>query len=465
MAHRFVQDPGVRLDPGYGSRSTRRARGVVRGARWAAVHGMVAMALVSLAGCASNATPPAAAAAADEPVNAGLAALMRDSSIDTASLPSGPPEAMTDAQVAALVQRSALDLERVFAEQAQRRNNPSTNRTTPDASVPTQTPAIANAQPAEALAATPDSTPSQSPSFGLGDVAAAATVTPPNAETSAPDAVAATSTSPASSTAPVEPAANPALASLSAEDRVLVETASRIIDLMKPPPLADGTQLPGMNEALALAAIESAKPGTLALIDDPNGALAKGLSPERYAALRDARDRIAVNPTAAHSAAQQALTTLAPALHMSNVRLCTRVMGFGRYDAFPSTDFVVGRPIRAIVYAQIDGFTARPALNSDPVQPNVPLADQKTVDLSQSLTLFHDSGTMQAWHRPFQRVMETSRDVRQDFYLIQQIELPRLPIGDYRLKVTVRDNTTNAEHEAFIPLRVVASGATMTDAR
>jgi hypothetical protein len=436
---------------------------------------MVAMALVSLAGCASNSNPPAGAAAADEPVNAGLAALMRDSSIDTASLPSGPPEAMTDAQVAALVQRSALDLERVFAEQAQRRTNPPTNLPSADASGPGASPAFANAQPPVVTAATPVSAPS--PSFGLGDVAAAATVTPPAAETSVPDAVTAASTSapasdapvpstsPAPSTSPVEPASNPALASLSAEDRVLVETASRIIDLMKPPPLADGTQLPGMNEALALAAIESAKPGTLALIDDPNGALAKGLSPERYAALREARDRIAVNPTAAHSAAQQALTTLAPALHMSNVRLCTRVMGFGRYDAFPSTDFVVGRPIRAIVYAQIDGFTARPALNSDPVQPNVPLGEQKTVDLSQSLTLFHDSGTMQAWHRPFQRVMETSRDVRQDFYLIQQIELPRLPIGEYRLKVTVRDNTTNAEHEAFIPLRVVAGGATMTDAR
>ncbi len=429
--------------------------------QWAATiaRGVLSAALIAaLAGCASNQPKAATAADSKEPINTGLAALMRDSEIDTSALPSGPPESLTDSQVAALVQRSALDLEKVFAEQAERMNRPKTPAT--------DLPALDAAAPP---APTPPTPADSTPTFALNDVAASANAAAPTPDaTAAPDATTAqttpTATQPAA--APAAPAPNPALATLAPEDRLLVETASRIIDLMKPPPLADGTQAQGMNEALALAAIESVKPGTLATIDDPNAPLAKGLSPERYAALRDARDRVAQNPTAAHGAAQQALTSLAPSLQMSSVRLCTRVMGFGRYDAYPSTDFVAGRAIRAIVYAQIDGFTVRPAKNTDPVQPNVPLDEQKTVDLSQSLTLYHDTGTMQAWHRPFQRVVETSRDVRQDFYLIQQIELPKqLPIGEYRLKVTVRDNASGAEHEAFIPLRVVAGGSSMTDAR
>lgn len=447
-------------------------------ARTLATGMVLAAALVSLAGlagCASKQGDKADRGAPDESVNSGLAALMRDSDIDTGSLPSGPPEEMTDAQFAAMVQRSALDLEKIFAQQAERANPPR-----PESPIgPSLADATANSASTQANQPT-------TPSFTLSDIAA----TPPTAPDSTPTTpdAAATASNPATqavdtsvaaanpaatpdATAPVPPVApnpapNPALATLSPEDRILVETASRIIDLMKPPPLADGSQSPGMNEALALAAVESMKPGTLATIDDPNGPLAKGLSADRYASLRAARDRVAQNPAAAQGAAQQALTSLAPSLQMSSVRLCTRVMGFGRYDAYPSTDFPAGRSIRAIVYAQIDGFTPRPAKNSDPVQPNVALDDQKTVDLSQSLTLYHDSGTMQAWHRPFQRVVETSRDVRQDFYLIQQIELPKeLPIGEYRLKVTVRDNTNGAEHETFLPLRVISGRSTMTDAR
>lgn len=461
------------------------AGGMSRLAAMVAMAGLLAGGVGGLAGCAAE-KPKPAASLSDEPVNSGLAALMRDSDIDVSGLPSGPPESLTDTQLAALVQRSAMDLEKVFADQAERMNRPRA-----------QADAANNAadNPAQPASAQPDS-----PAFALNDVANSAPgatlsgvpgVAPNPAAGStavatdgAPDAAIAQgdtgTTSPA--TSPTDPTStavagahaadaavaqtNPDLASLSSEDRLFVATVSRIVDLMKPTPLADGTQIPGMNEALALAAVESARPGTLGVLDDPNGVLAKGLSADRYAMLRETRDRIAQNPAAAQGAAQQALTSLAPALQMSSVRLCTRVMGFGRYDAYPSNDFAAGRPIRAIVYAQIDGFTVRPAKHADPVQPNVPIDEQKTVDLSQSLTLFHDTGTMQAWHRPFQRVMETSRDVRQDFYLIQQIELPKeLPIGEYRLKVTVRDNSSGAEHEAFIPLRVVAGGPSMSDAR
>lgn len=477
MVHRCIQRkmafPRVRVAG---------AGGVSRLAAMVALAGLLAGGMGGLGGCSAE-KPKAAAKLSDEPVNSGLAALMRDSDIDVSKLPSGPPESLTDTQLAALVQRSAMDLEKVFAEQAERTNRPraqadaannAANSPTQPATGQPDSPAfalsdVANSAPGATPGAVPD--PAAASAGGATDGAPDAAVAQGDAGTTSP------ATSPTDPTntavagtlaadAGVAQATNPDLASLSSEDRLFVATVSRIVDLMKPTPLADGTQIPGMNEALALAAVESARPGTLGVLDDPNGVLAKGLSADRYAVLRETRDRIAQNPAAAQGAAQQALTSLAPALQMSSVRLCTRVMGFGRYDAYPNNDFAAGRPIRAIVYAQIDGFTVRPAKHADPVQPNVPIDEQKTVDLSQSLTLFHDTGTMQAWHRPFQRVMETSRDVRQDFYLIQQIELPKeLPIGEYRLKVTVRDNSSGAEHEAFIPLRVVAGGPSMSDAR
>jgi hypothetical protein len=418
----------------------------------------------------------------DEPVNAGLARLMGREGVEASVLPDGPPTEMTDEQIAALVQRSALDLERVFAQEAERRAAAAARA---EARAAGTQPGAAMAQ--DPVGATPDA-PSASggPASGLaslmsdtggGGNAAAPVATRAGDAGVSTDVMAQTPTATDAASATNGQgtaggasggAVSAALAGMSEEDRVFVEAASRIAALMRPSGAgadaggangANGAGGGGMHEALALAAIESVRPGTLAGLDDPSGVLARGLPPGQYEALRAARDRVAANPVAAGGAARDALATLAPSVRMVNVALCTRVMGFGRYDAYPTYDFVAGRPIRAIVYAEIEGFTPRGAKAGDPVQRGVPLDEQRTVDLSQSLTLFHDVGTMQAWHRPFQRVIETSRAVRRDFYVIQQIELPRqLPIGEYRLKVTIRDNVTNAEYEQFIPLRIVAPG-------
>jgi hypothetical protein len=53
--------------------------------------------------------------------------------------------------------------------------------------------------------------------------------------------------------------------------------------------------------------------------------------------------------------------------------------------------------------------------------------------------------------------VDTSRNKRRDFYLINRIELPStLSIGRYQLKVIMRDLVSGAEAEAIIPIEIVA---------
>ena len=115
-----------------------------------------------------------------------------------------------------------------------------------------------------------------------------------------------------------------------------------------------------------------------------------------------------------------------------------------------------GRALPAIVYVEVENFTSRPAKETDPIIQGVSTADQTSVELTQSLSLFQDATSLLVWHRPPQVAIETSRGVRRDFYLTQMIELPRtLGVGKYNLKVTIKDRTTGSEAEAIIPITLM----------
>jgi hypothetical protein len=145
------------------------------------------------------------------------------------------------------------------------------------------------------------------------------------------------------------------------------------------------------------------------------------------------------------------------ALRLPRVALCSRVDGFGRYRPMASNVFVAGRPLRAIVYAEVDGFRARPARSGDALLANVGASEQQTVELSQALRLYTDVDGTLVWQRGAQRALETSLSPRRDFYLLQVIELPAtLGVGRYNLKVVVVDATTSQQAEAVLPIVLVA---------
>lgn len=243
----------------------------------------------------------------------------------------------------------------------------------------------------------------------------------------------------------------------------LVDLAAKMASLLRQTD-ASGKAL--LTDAAALTPIEAMKPGVLATLPAANVDAKHPLfnlnSPDRET-LANARERILNNPEGVPEQLIKSLRTPAdfvdsgPMLALSDMALCTRVDGFARYEPFASTSFVAGKPIRAIVYTQIANFSSRPARESDPVQRNVSASEQVSVDLSQELSLYHDPDGLLVWQRPAQTVIETSRTKRNDFYLVQQIELPRsITIGRYNLKAVVTDRSTGAQAERIVPIEVVA---------
>ena len=216
---------------------------------------------------------------------------------------------------------------------------------------------------------------------------------------------------------------------------------------------------PRISDGAALAPIESVRPGAISQLESSKSVLGRRLNAEDRKTLIDARERLAASPGEATEAFAKAMAQIAPGqpLKITRAILCSKVMGFGKYNAFTATTFIAGRPIPAVVYVELDNFSARPAREGDQLLRDLPLSEQASVELTQSLSLFQDPSALLAWHRPPQPITDTSRAHRRDFYLIQVIELPRsLSIGRYNLKVTVKDKTTGAEAESIIPITVVA---------
>lgn len=393
--------------------------------------------LAGLSGCAGPASGPSSGKGASDPapVNSGLNALASDDGTGELKLVSRiDPKAgpLTAAEKKSLAQQAAVDFE------AYLNRNPSAGLdhlheyATPGDPLGT----------AEAAASPPPAGPVPEP------------ISEPRA---ASDAVMAQADAAWEKvTAPkAGPAPKPSQIAARREEDPVVELASRMARLLREAP-------PGgekISDAVALAAIEAVRPGVLADLEAPANALGAKLAPEDRTTLVQARDRVLRQPDKANESLVKSLAKIAPpaAFKVARAVLCRRVDGFGRYEPYGTDTFVAGRPLRVIVYTELDGFGVRPAREGDPVQPGLSPGEQVSVELSQSLTLYHDPSGLQAWHKPAQRVVETTRAKRRDFYLIHQIELPAtLTVGRYMLKVTVTDATSGATDEVNLPINVVA---------
>ncbi|MCB9845936.1 MAG: hypothetical protein H6811_08135 [Phycisphaeraceae bacterium] len=213
---------------------------------------------------------------------------------------------------------------------------------------------------------------------------------------------------------------------------------------------------PGVtDDALGLAAMETIEPGTLAA-----SGLLEGLSPVERAHVEtlarlsgEWSGASAVGTPALLEALERAGDSLRgadPQLRITDALLCTRVVGFGKYDAAPR-EFLAGQTHRVLVYCAVEHFATREGSGDG----------LSTVQLSQELTLYHDGpGDLQVWHRARQCVVDSAHRRRRDFFLLNEIELPRrLSVGAYRLKVTTRDEISGAEAEASISIHIVADAS------
>lgn len=176
--------------------------------------------------------------------------------------------------------------------------------------------------------------------------------------------------------------------------------------------------------------------------------LASVLSPgeagetERVGALRDLADRL----------------SRTMGLTVPVAALCTEVRGYGRYAPFPRNDFLARRPIRALLYVEVDRFEHR---ETDGSALGLPVEERFAIELSQTLELYHaGEGKNLAWKRGEEVVVETSRNKQRDFYLLTEIRLPEtLTVGSYQLKVIIRDRVAGTTAERLIPVNIVADPA------
>ncbi|MCX5689850.1 MAG: hypothetical protein NTV94_08745 [Planctomycetota bacterium] len=239
-------------------------------------------------------------------------------------------------------------------------------------------------------------------------------------------------------------------------DQQTVELAASIAGLLREP----GTpEHPRMSDAAAIAAIQSLRPGSIAELEQPTSFLGSALSAVDRQTLVESRDRLVQQGAPALADLQKHIKGISPGpvLTIARAALCTKVSGFGNFAPYPTNVFRVGTTIRAIIYIELENFITRPARDGDRIAKDTPVDQQVSVDVSQSVSIFQEAGGMLAWHSPPRPIIDTSRSARRDFYLIQQIELPRtLSIGRYNLKVQIKDLGNNSEAETVIPISIVA---------
>lgn len=222
--------------------------------------------------------------------------------------------------------------------------------------------------------------------------------------------------------------------------------------------------------SLALAALEALHPGATQQVITPAG-VEDPVTPEQRQAIETFRSiarAVGELPLEApdlswrvNAIAEQSLA--AQPMRIANAALCTKVSGFGQFVPVASTRFSAGRANRVLVYVEVDNFAYRSLSDLDAASAAgragaaINTTDRYAVELSQELQLRHDPDGLLVWARPEQRVLETSRNRRRDFFLVDDVTFPAtLSAGRYSLKIITRDKTTNATDEMVLPFELVA---------
>lgn len=389
--------------------------------------GLVALALLLAHSACQRSTT-----SASRPVSTGLDSLAAEPFPETGDATFTDAAAKDPASLESRIAQSALDLDQIFKERHEQASARPPRSTARDR---TAQPAV----PASIDTPAPDTTPN----FALD---------PSDPDAATPQVALASSATPSPS-ADAKPAAD-----LKPDLKQVAAVASNLANHLRHRE-DNGTQ--PIPDAIVLTTLESLRPGIMSELDKPDSPFSKSLSRDDRKELLAARDRVASNPdskTLASDSLTRTLQTFAPpaALTIPKAALCTRVQGFGRYDALNSDKFLVGKPLRVLIYTELDGFTTRSARTGDPGMSAFD-PPKHAVELSQSLTLYHDPSGLVAWQRPPQTIIEPCKTKRRDFFLVQRLDLPAtLSIGKYNLKVRVTDVTSGSETEAILPICVVA---------
>lgn len=213
-----------------------------------------------------------------------------------------------------------------------------------------------------------------------------------------------------------------------------------------------------LNDALTLLGLDSLVPGAAT-----KPLQADALSPaeqtqfEAARSLLDAMRTSEENPDAAADAAEQIARDLAEQmpLRLDRAVLCSRVEGFGQYTQFQGNKFLAGRVHRVILYVELSrfGHTVIPGTDGDP---------RYTVDLTQRVEIYHQPDGVLAMATPTLADRRVSRNRFHDYYVVTAIDLPStLTVGQYDVRVTMRDRSDDSMAEVVVPLTIVADASAL----
>lgn len=123
-----------------------------------------------------------------------------------------------------------------------------------------------------------------------------------------------------------------------------------------------------------------------------------------------------------------------------SVALCRKVSTYGSYEEMSPDEFVSGRSIQTIVYAEIENLRAASEAS-----------DAFETKLSTRLEVLTTDGKSM-WQREEPEVVDRCRRPRRDFFVAQRITFPpTLPVGDYVLKFSVEDKGSGMLAESAVP--------------
>ncbi len=375
----------------------------------------------------------------DGPTNAGLTVLSQDEPMPTLDVPEDSFEA-TRRRVA----ESAALLEEALSQSAID-DTPVINTDGWDTA-----PQGRSGESTTRLADAPASTPEESTRFSLADAGGAVQIDPVGTgpgtgplqtEQSEPEPV-------EPETPPIESARAAPVDPELRKQQLVDELVGVLNDL------ARSGSAPG-SAALALAGMETLSPDALRTLKG------EGLLSDAEAASLDAARKLfdglraeggIADPARVSDVLERIQRDLAAraGLRIARAELCTRVLGYGRYETFPANRFIAGRPQEVIVYAEVDGFAHNETVGDDG-------ETRFEVELSQRLELYHVADDLNTWNRAAETDKTVSRNRVRDYYLINQVTLPaNLTIGRYHLKVVMRDRIGGNLAEAIIPIEIVA---------
>jgi hypothetical protein len=131
-------------------------------------------------------------------------------------------------------------------------------------------------------------------------------------------------------------------------------------------------------------------------------------------------------------------------LCIPTIALCTSVTGFGQYSAIEPR-FPANTESVAILYCEVENFSSQ--LNEQ----------QLWASAMKLQTVLYAEDSLQVWADNPERLLDTSRNRRHDFFVHKFIKLPKnLAVGRYLLKVTITDEQANRIAEGTLPIAMVA---------